>query len=495
MSDDPLTRPLRLRSGVVVPGRVVKAAMTEGVADESNRATGRHAVLYEQWARGHGAGHLLITGNVAVDRRYVERPGNVVIEGTSTSVDEEHVEALRRWARAAQTDGTVCFVQLSHAGLQANPLVSSSTVGPSAVRVKMSGWMPLAEPAEMTVDEIKQVRDKFVAAAEVCRRAGFSGVQIHSAHGYLLSSFLTPRFNKRTDQYGGSLENRARLLLEIVRGVRVNTESANAAGGGGNGKPFGVAVKLNSSDFQRGGMTPEEAAQIAQWLDEEGIDFLEASGGNYESPAMFFAPGGFEEIQSLGNLGKLSSTQLREGYFLGFAPLLKKSLAKNQTPLMVTGGFRSRDVMEKALQSGEVDLVGIGRPVCGQPDAVARLLRREISSLPRWESELDLPWYLRPLKAIIIGHVMQAGTIWMWTYDSLVRMATGKAPETTDADLIVSLTRIVAHEMDKARSLRGVDTEGLVTNARPLWQWPVVRRAVVAVLVLVVAVRQLRRLV
>jgi 2,4-dienoyl-CoA reductase-like NADH-dependent reductase (Old Yellow Enzyme family)/acyl-CoA-binding protein len=442
---DILSTPLTLNCGLTLPGRLIKAAMTEGLADEYAHATTKHDTLYSTYSTQHNGGHVLITGNVQIDRRFVERPGNVCIEGPQ---DEQAMNRLKSWAIAAQKDGTKCIVQLGHAGRQASALVSTTTVAPSPIKVKMIG-VPTPTPREATREEIFDIIERFGHAALVCKQAGFAGVQLHSAHGYLLSSFLTPKANRRNDEFGGSLENRARVLLQIIKTVRTKV-----------GPDFCISVKLNSADFQRGGMTPEEAQQVALWLEELGVDFLELSGGSYESPAMMFGEKGFDEMQSLSSLGK-TSTELREGYFLLFAELLKKTVKR--MPCMVTGGFRSRLVMEQAILKGSVDLIGIGRPLCGDPECVGKLLRREINELPRWEKIIDLPIYAKWLRYIIVGNLLHAGAFQMWTYSSLLRMGDGKKPILPpQVDIVKCLIQMDRSEKLKAKNLQGLDKTKIV---------------------------------
>lgn len=439
-----LQKPLKLKCGLEVKGRVAKAAMTEGLADEFGRATQQLEVLYSQWSKGQNAGHLLITGNIVVDRRYVERPGNVCIDGEQS---EYQMEMLRRYAAAAQQDGTVCIVQLSHAGRQCNALVNTSAIAPSAIRVVSN--IPTPYPREMTSAEINDVVDRFVSAAKVVQTAGFSGVQIHSAHGYLLSSFLSPLSNERRDEYGGSLENRARLLLRIIDAVRAAC-----------GASFCVAVKLNSSDFQKGGFKEDEAVIVAEWLEKHGVDFLEISGGNYENPAMMMAADGFKQLNTLGS--SATSTQLREGYFLVFAQQMKKAV--KTMPLMVTGGFRSKAVMETALMNGDADLIGIARPVCGKPDCVASMLadKQKDASLPRYENDLQIPWYLQPLQYVIVGNLIRVGGLQMWYYESLIRLGNALSPQTgNDVNLFATLIRMDGVEKAKAAALKGKELEGV----------------------------------
>ena len=435
-----LDTPLTLRSGVELRGRVCKSAMTENLADELNRANERHVKLYGEWSRRNGAGALLITGNVPVDRRYLEKPGNVVIDGVQ---DADRVERLKAWASAAQQDGTVCFVQISHAGLQSNGLCFPDAAGPSDYQINN----PAAKTGKgraMTTDEVKDVVRRFAHAAKVCKEAGFAGVQLHGAHGYLLSSFLSPKYNTRTDEYGGApLENRARLLLESVRAVKEAT-----------GPGFGVAVKMNSADFQKGGMTTEEAAQVASWLENEGIDFLEVSGGNYETGAMSFGPKGVGEYFQGKDMFRARSTKLREGYFMEFAPAIKRALVKG-TPLMVTGGFRTRAVMEACLEKGELDLVGVARPTCGHPDCVGKLVRGEIEALPSDELVVSLPWYVSWLRYLLLGNLLRDASALAWCGHAMVEVSEGRTPDISKAFDV--LKQMGPYDANKAKALQGMD--------------------------------------
>lgn len=340
-----LDSPLVLPCGAVLKNRIAKAPMTEGLADGMNRATERHVRLYRRWAEG-GAG-LLISGNVLVDRRYMERPGNVVIDGNGGE------QALERFAAAGTAYDTHLWMQINHSGRQTPRRVNPHPVAPSAVPLALpeSAFGP---PRALTEAEVADVVRRFVHVADVARRTGFSGVQIHSAHGYLLSEFLSPLANRRDDQWGGSLENRARLLLTIVRTVR------EAVGSG-----FPVSVKLNSSDFQKGGFSDEDCLQVVQWLEEAGVDLLEISGGTYEQPSMM----GYRKAEP--GAPPRESTRQREAYFLDYAERIR---AVTRMPLMVTGGFRSRAAMIEALSSGALDVIGLARPMCVETDLPARLL-------------------------------------------------------------------------------------------------------------------------
>ena len=363
MNDVTLASPLTLPCGVVIKNRFGKAPLTEGLADPEHRATERHVRLYGRWAEG-GAG-LVVTGNVQVDRRYLERPGNVVIDGPQ---DERALAGLRAYARAGTANDTQLWMQLNHPGRQTPRRVCEQPVAPSAVPLNLPE-SAFAPPRALTADEVDDIIARFTHAAKVAQEAGFSGVQVHAAHGYLLSQFLTPLVNQRTDKWGGSLENRARLLLEVVRSIRAAC-----------GPSFPIGAKLNSSDFQQGGFDNDECLQVVQWLEQAGLDHLEISGGNYEQPSM---------MGSKTSEGKTvaESTVRREAYFMEYAEQIR---SVSKLPLMVTGGFRSRAGMEEALASGALDMIGLGRPMCVETDAPNRLLAGA-ESVGAWEREIRPP--------------------------------------------------------------------------------------------------------
>lgn len=340
-----LASPLTLPCGAVLKNRFGKAPLTEGLADEMNRATARHESLYGRWAQG-GAG-VVVTGNVQVDRRYLERPGNVVIDGNGG------LDALKRYAKAGTQNGTHLFMQINHPGRQTPRRVCEQPIAPSAVKLKNLPETAFAPPRAMTAAEVDDVIRRFVHAAVVAKETGFTGVQIHAAHGYLISQFLTPLVNQRTDQWGGSLENRARLLLTIVREMRKAV-----------GPSFPISAKLNSSDFQQGGFSNSDCLQVVRWLEEASLDLLEISGGNYEEPSMMGS-------KTSEGATVADSTVKREAYFMDYAEQIRKV---TKVPLMVTGGFRSRAAMEAALASGAVDVVGLGRPMCVETDLPNKIL-------------------------------------------------------------------------------------------------------------------------
>ena len=185
-----LAQPLTLPCGLILPNRLVKAAMTEGLADGDNRATARLTRLYQIWGQG-GAG-LQLTGNVLVDRRYLEAPGNVVIE---EGIGDEAKAALREWAEAARAGGGKVVMQVSHAGRQTPGTICERPVAPSDVPLEMPGraLMPFGHPRALTSEEVDDVIKRFVFVCRMAEETGFDGVQIHAAHGYLLSQFLSPK--------------------------------------------------------------------------------------------------------------------------------------------------------------------------------------------------------------------------------------------------------------------------------------------------------------
>ncbi len=402
---------LTLPCGLVLPNRLVKAAMTEGLAGGDNHAHARHEHLYARWARG-GIG-TQITGNVLVDRRYLEAPGNIAIDGEQS---EAALNGMRAMAKAAQGDGAKVIMQISHAGRQTPKIVSERPVAPSAVALEMPGrsLFPFAPPRAMTGEEVVNVITRFVHAARTAEQTGFDGVQIHAAHGYLLSQFLSPRTNRREDEWGGTMENRARLLLEIVR----QTRAAVAPG-------FAVAVKLNSADFQKGGFSHADCLAVVDWLNAEKVDFIELSGGNYEQPQMM----GMDGLDAPEHDGRLPpSTAAREAYFVEYANSVRQRAIM---PVMATGGFRSKAGMETAIETGKADLIGLARTLCVEPDLPTALLNGD------GETALDISNRLRLGPTRLLGRDSPISLIKTlngcgaqgWYMAQIARMAEGKEPD------------------------------------------------------------------
>jgi len=395
---------LTLPCGAILPNRLAKAAMTEGLADPQGRATAELARLYGLWA--DGASGLLITGNVQIDRDHLERPGNVILQGEQ---DEAALAGLRAMACAGIRAGGHIWMQISHAGRQTQVTVNPHPKAPSAVPVGLPGKQ-FGMPVALVEAEIRELVEGFGVAAEVAKETGYTGVQIHAAHGYLLSQFLSPRANLRTDQWGGSLENRARMLMAVVARVRA-----------GVGPSFPIGVKLNSADFQKGGFAFEDSVIVAGWLQAAGVDLLEISGGSYEQPAMMDIAG----MEAPDAPAQKPSTAAREAYFVDFAKTMRASLTM---PLMVTGGFRTRRAMNTALEQGGADVIGLGRPLCVDTAGPAKLLAGA-DELDRWENKLRLlpPW-LSFLGGLKMMRAIEGFAVTYWYYAQIDALArTGKA--------------------------------------------------------------------
>lgn len=398
--DDAVTLPC----GAVVKNRIAKAGLTEGLAGGDNRANERFVELYRRWGTG-GAG-LLVTGNVVVDRWHLERGGNLAIDG---SQPEEARALLRKMAAAAKGHGALLVMQLNHAGRQTQKMINRHPKAPSDVGLKMGNGR-FATPTPMTEDEVEAALGKFVNAAVVARECGFDGVQMHAAHGYLASQFLSPLSNHRTDKWGGSLENRARFLLEAVTRIRQAT-----------GSSFIVSVKLNSADFQRGGFSSDDSVTVAAWLEGAGVDLLEISGGNYEQPRMI----DFDRKDPLA-ANKRESTIRREAYFLDFVPKLRSRVSM---PVMVTGGFRSRAAMESAIEKDGVDFIGLGRPLILDPEAARKLLDGTVTTLFSRDDLVIGTGLLGPRSPISFLRDLNAWGSLGWYYEHLYSLADGKEPD------------------------------------------------------------------
>ncbi|MEM0985774.1 MAG: NADH:flavin oxidoreductase/NADH oxidase family protein [Pseudomonadota bacterium] len=420
--------PLTLPSGLVIPNRLAKAAMTEGLADPQNRATLRHVTLYRRWAEG-GIG-LQITGNVLVDPNHLEKPGNVVIHGPQSNMQKM---ALADYAKAAKSGGAPVLMQLSHAGRQTPISINPEPAAPSAVPLDLPGKF-FGTPRAMTGEEIGALVEAFADAAAVAMQTGFDGVQVHAAHGYLISSFLNPLANRRTDAWGGSLDGRARLLCDVVTAIRARC-----------GAGFTVSVKLNSSDFQKGGFSDEDCLAVVGKLNGLGVDLLEVSGGSYEQPKMM----GNEGMKPAYEVRE--STRKREAYFLDYAKAVK---AEATMPVMVTGGFRSRAAMDEALAAGEADVVGLARPLCVDTGLPAALLSGETAEADRWEQTLRLgpTKLLGPTSPIGLVKALNGFGIQAWFCEQLYRMADGHEPNRT-LGVFTAFQKGQAHDKRAAKAM------------------------------------------
>eukprot|EP01119_Soliformovum_irregulare_P019027 TRINITY_DN5951_c0_g1_i1.p2 TRINITY_DN5951_c0_g1~~TRINITY_DN5951_c0_g1_i1.p2 ORF type:complete len:469 (+),score=113.24 TRINITY_DN5951_c0_g1_i1:1451-2857(+) len=377
--------------GCYVPNRIAKSALTESLADPRDNAPNeKHYQLYTRWGKT-GAG-IIMSGNVMIDRRYLENPANVVVD------DDRHVEMLSRIAKDSQKHGSLMFVQLSHPGRQCpiSICLTRQPVAPSDLPpVKIA--LPLFRSARaLTLSEVEEIILAFGRSAEIIKRAGFHGVQIHSAHGYLISQFNSPLYNKRTDKYGGSPENNRRFLLEVYREVRKNV-----------GPNFPISVKLNSADFQKGGLTEEDSLKIIEILEEEGLDLLEISGGSYES---------VQFIQ------KKESTQIREAYFLEFAKKVSQHVKK--MPIMLTGGLRSTCTMHQVLKDHQVDVIGLGRPFCVEFQRISQIISPNYNPVKNPivfnDADLSLGNGLRDF---------ESGLQNFWHQEQIRRIAEGNLPD------------------------------------------------------------------
>ncbi len=332
-----LFSPLVLRSGATLRNRIAKAAMEEGMAGSSQLPDERLISLYRCWGDG-GAG-LLITGNVMVHAEALTGPGGIVLD------DHAPLEPFERWAQAGKAGGAAMWMQVSHPGRQVRAEMPGVAWAPSAVAIELGKHSKrFAPPTAMTPEQISATVRRFTTTASLAERAGFDGVEVHAAHGYLISQFLSPLVNKRSDEWGGSLENRTRLLLDVIRAIR---EAVSPT--------FAVAVKLNSADFQRGGFDEQDAARVIAMLEPLGVDLVELSGGSYESPAMSGRPAD-------------GRTAAREAYFLEMAAELAK---RSPLPLMLTGGITRRETAERVPSSG-VALVGMASAMTITPDLCNR---------------------------------------------------------------------------------------------------------------------------
>ncbi|QHF94555.1 2,4-dienoyl-CoA reductase [Streptomyces sp. NHF165] len=335
-----LFSPLSLPSGQVLGNRIAKAAMEENLADDGQLPGHRLRELYRRWAAG-GSG-LLITGNVMVHAEALTGPAGVVLDEAAP------LEPFTAWAEAARSGGGAAWMQINHPGRQVPAGMPGVVWGPSAVGLDLGRHSGrFGRPVAMTPEQIEATVARFAVTARRAEQAGFDGVEIHAAHGYLLSQFLSPLVNRRTDAWGGSLENRARMLLDVVRAVRDAVSSS-----------FAVAVKLNSADFQRGGFDAGDARQVIGMLAPLGVDLVEVSGGSYESPAMTGRPAD-------------ERTRAREAYFLDLARDLART---SPVPLMLTGGITRRGTAEDVLADG-VALVGMGTALAVTPDLPDRWRR------------------------------------------------------------------------------------------------------------------------
>jgi len=316
-----LFEPLELPCGVTLKNRIAKSAMSDSLGDGTGHPTAEQVRLYKRWAEGGVA--VSIIGEVQGSPSYAEKPGNLVLNKASD------LDRFLELARLGGENGTSLWLQLGHAGALAYA-PTSSPKGPSALD------LPGLSCGDFSIDEIRQLPSAFARTARLAQYVGFGGVQVHAAHGFLLSQFLSPLFNKRRDAYGGAIANRMRLLLEAVEAIR-----------GGVGQYFPIAVKLNSSDQLEGGFAQDDALEVVAALDQSSVDLIDISGGTY-------FPGAKSASDGAG----------RGPYFIEFA---KRARALTKKPLMLTGGFKTRAQAEEAVAGGVVDVVGLARALVLEP--------------------------------------------------------------------------------------------------------------------------------
>ena len=396
-----------LPCGQILKNRVCKAAMTERIANGDNLANQGHINLYDTWADGDIG--ILLTGNVQVDRRNLEGPANVVIDKNNY---KNQLSTLKEWSAAGTKNNTQLWMQISHAGRQTPGEINSSPMAPSNIRLKIPG-KNYGTPVPMTEEDILDVIEKFVFTAKIARETGFTGVQFHSAHGYLLSEFLSPDINNRNDAWGGDIENRARIHLEIIKRCREEV-----------GEDFPISVKMNSADFQKGGFAADDSIIVAKMLECAGVDIIEISGGTYEQPKLI----GVDDltINPERSEQRKESTIAREAYFLEYAKDIRKAVS---LPLMVTGGFRTKEGIEDALKSNICQIIGIGRPLCADPYCVKKMIAGELKILPSFEKTLSLgPSIFSPSSPFTIIKAINAFGAMAWFYQQIKNMAKGLMP-------------------------------------------------------------------
>lgn len=330
-----LLEELILPNGVQLKNRFFKSAMSETMADQHHNPSKELIALYDHWAK-QSIG-VLVTGNVMVDRRYLGEPGNVVLD------EQSDLTQFSNWAKVVHQNGVPIWLQLNHPGKQMYRSINQEPIAPSAIPVSGTSASAFRPPRQMTVFEIKEAKEKFVSAAVKAKKAGFTGIQLHAAHGYLINQFLSPADNQRTDRYGGSLDNRMRFLVEVYQEIRKKL-----------GQDFTIALKLNASDFKEAGFGFEECQQVVKNMSQLGIDLVEISGGNYEAPVF-------------------GSEHENGASFLSYAVALSDVA---DVPIVSTGGFRQSQQMEEAINTG-VSMVGLARPFVLKPHLVELYQKNE----------------------------------------------------------------------------------------------------------------------
>ncbi|KAK7974369.1 hypothetical protein PG989_016217 [Apiospora arundinis] len=351
-----LGKPLHFEfSGKTAPNRFLKGAMTERLStwdpkDKPKRGvpTDKLINVYRRWGEGgHG---VILTGNVMIAYDQLEAAGNPIIPADAP-FEGERFEKFQELATQSKKHGSLIVAQVSHPGRQVTDAINPTPISASDVQLEGNVMgMTFGKPRAMEKKDFDEVIGGFAHAAEYLYKAGYDGIELHGAHGYLLAQFLAPSTNKRTDQYGGSLLNRARIIFEIADAIRARVPD----------KGFSLSIKLNSVEFQEGGFSTEDCQQLCVELEKHSFDFVELSGGTYQSLA-------FEH--------KRESTKKREAFFLDFADQIVPQLTK--TKAYVTGGLRSASAMVGALKS--VHGVGLARPITHEFDLPNKILAGKVT--------------------------------------------------------------------------------------------------------------------
>ncbi|KAM0491055.1 hypothetical protein ACHAP8_010943 [Fusarium lateritium] len=389
-----IEQPITLKNGLTLPNRLAKSAMAENIADKDLLPTDQIYTAYKTWANG-GWG-LIITGNVQVDPRHLGQARDIA---NNDSIDRSRIlNSWKKWASASRVGGTPTVVQISHPGRQSplgagNRGLFDKTLAPSAIPLRLgkgifaavASRLLFGTPRAMTVPEILDVQDRFVKTAVLASDAGFDGIEVHGAHGYLLSQFLSSKTNQRTDEYGGSARERAKIVVDIIKAIRKAVPPS-----------FTIGIKFNSVDHQSS-QALEDCIEQLRLITDAGIDFLEISGGSYEEGIGMVDP---DKVPAV----KKESTKAREAFFLDFATAIRDQFPG--LPLLVTGGFRSRSVIEDALASGSLDIVGLARPAMLDPSVPTNTLlnmNKKGEEARAIAISVPTPWLLKKIGNYIIG--------------------------------------------------------------------------------------------
>ena len=319
---------------MTLKNRFVRSATWEGMANADGSCSPELINLMEELALG-GIG-LIISGHAYISRDGQAGQRQMGIYG------DELIPGLAKMAETVHQQNSKILVQLSHAGCQAEyNIINQQPSGPSVAENRSE-----ESCREMSREDIHQIIEDFGRAAARAKKAGFDGVQIHAAHGYLMSQFLSPFYNKREDEYGGELENRARIVLEVVRMIRDQV-----------GEKFSILIKMNSEDFLPGGLSVKEMVRVAAMLEKTGVDAIEMSGGTVSS-------GKYTPVRR----GKLNSPE-KEVYYREAAIQYKERI---MIPLLLVGGIRSFEVAQKLVKDGLTDYIAFCRPLIREPGLINR---------------------------------------------------------------------------------------------------------------------------